>query len=162
MTRSDSIAALAAALSKAQATMTSAKKDSTNPHFKSRYADLASVWDACRESLTKNGLAVVQLPGKDEAGYYVETVLTHSSGEFVSCKLHIVPIKDDPQGLGSSITYARKYALAAIAGIAPDDSDDDGEAAMGRTDVRREQAARTERATQAKPQPISKSTQGDF
>ena len=161
MTRSDSIAALAAALSKAQATMTSAKKDSTNPHFKSRYADLASVWDACRESLTKNGLAVVQLPGKDEAGYYVETVLTHSSGEFVSCKLHIVPIKDDPQGLGSSITYARKYALAAIAGIAPDDSDDDGEAAMGRTDVRREQAARTERATQAKPQPISKS-QGDF
>jgi hypothetical protein len=162
MTRSDSIAALAAALSKAQATMTSAKKDSTNPHFKSRYADLASVWDACRESLTKNGLAVVQLPGKDEAGYYVETVLTHSSGEFVSCKLHIVPIKDDPQGLGSSITYARKYALAAIAGIAPDDSDDDGEAAMGRTDVRREQAARTERATQAKPQPISKSTQDDF
>ena len=162
MTRSDSIAALAAALSKAQATMTSAKKDSTNPHFKSRYADLASVWDACRESLTKNGLAVVQLPGKDEAGYYVETVLTHSSGEFVSCKLHIVPIKDDPQGLGSSITYARKYALAAIAGIAPDDSDDDGEAAMGRTDVRREQSARTERATQAKPQPISKPTQDDF
>ena len=162
MTRSDSIAALAAALSKAQATMTSAKKDSVNPHFKSKYADLASVWDACREPLTKNGLSVIQMPGKDETGYYVETVLAHSSGEFVSCKLHIVPIKDDPQGLGSSITYARKYALAAIAGIAPDDSDDDGEAAMGRSDVRRDQAARVAQSTQGKPQPISKSSQDDF
>ena len=141
--------------------MTGAKKDSVNPHFKSKYADLASVWDACREPLTKNGLSVIQMPGKDEVGYYVETVLAHSSGEFVSCKLHIVPIKDDPQGLGSSITYARKYALAAIAGIAPDDSDDDGEAAMGRSDVRRDQAARVAQSTQGKPQPISKS-QGDF
>ena len=161
MTRSESIAALAAALSKAQSAMTGAKKDSINPHFKSKYADLASVWDACREPLTKNGLSVIQMPGKDETGYYVETVLAHSSGEFVSCKLHIVPIKDDPQGLGSSITYARKYALAAIAGIAPDDSDDDGEAAMGRSDVRRDQAARVAQTTQGKPQPISKS-QGDF
>ena len=162
MTRSDSIAALAAALSKAQSAMTGAKKDSVNPHFKSKYADLASVWDACREPLTKNGLSVIQMPGKDETGYYVETVLAHSSGEFVSCKLHIVPIKDDPQGLGSSITYARKYALAAIAGIAPDDSDDDGEAAMGRSDVRRDQAARVAQSTQGKPQPISKSSQDDF
>ena len=161
MTRSDSIAALAAALSKAQSAMTGAKKDSVNPHFKSRYADLASIWDACREPLTKNGLSVIQMPGKDETGYYLETVLAHSSGEFVSCKLHINPVKDDPQGLGSSITYARKYALAAIAGIAPDDSDDDGEAAMGRSDVRRDQAARVAQTTQGKPQPISKS-QGDF
>jgi len=160
MTRSDSIAALACSLSKAQSTMTSAKKDSTNPHFKSRYADLASIWDACRESLTKNGLAVVQLPGKDEAGYYVETVLTHASGEFIADKLHIVPTKDDPQGLGSAITYARKYGLSAIAGVAPDDSDDDGEAAMGRTDVRREQSARA--VVQGKPQPISKSSLEDF
>jgi hypothetical protein len=158
MTRSDSIAGLAAALSKAQATMTSAKKDSTNPHFKSRYADLASIWDACREPLTKNGLAIVQLPGKDEAGYYVETVLTHASGEFISDKLHIVPTKDDPQGLGSAITYARRYGLSAVAGIAPDD--DDAEAAMGRTDVRREQSARA--LAQGKPQPISKSSLEDF
>jgi ERF superfamily len=162
MTSSDSIAALAAALSKAQSTMTSAKKDSTNPHFKSRYADLASIWDACREPLTKNGLAVVQLPGKDEAGYYVETVLTHASGEFIGEKLHIVPTKDDPQGLGSAITYARRYGLAAVAGIAPDDSDDDGEAAMGRNEVRREQAARVAQSTQAKPQPISRPSQDDF
>ena len=160
MTRSDSIAALAAALSKAQSAMTGAKKDSINPHFKSKYADLASVWDACREHLTKNGLSVIQMPGKDETGYYVETVLAHSSGEFVSCKLHIVPIKDDPQGLGSSITYARKYALAAIAGIAPDDSDDDGEAAMGRSDSRREHSERA--MVQGKPQPISRSSQEDF
>ena len=159
MTRSDSIAALAAALSKAQAAMSAAKKDSTNPHFKSRYADLASIWEACREPLTKNGLAVVQLPGKDEAGYYVETVLTHASGEFIAAKLHIVPTKDDPQGLGSAITYARRYGLSAVAGIAPDD--DDGEAAMGRSDVRRDQAARVAQSAQGKPQPISKS-QGDF
>ena len=160
MTRSDSIAGLAAALSKAQAAMGAAKKDSTNPHFKSRYADLASIWDAYREPLTKNGLAVVQLPGKDEAGYYVETVLTHASGEFISDKLHIVPTKDDPQGLGSAITYARKYGLSAIAGVAPDDSDDDGEAAMGRTDSRREQSARA--VVQGKPQPIIRSSQEDF
>ena len=92
---------------------------------------------------------------------YVETVLTHASGEFISEKLHIVPTKDDPQGLGSCITYARKYGLSAIAGIAPDDSDDDGEAAMGRSDVRRDQAARVAQSTQGKPQPISKS-QDDF
>ena len=160
MTRSESIAALAGSLAKAQAAMSAAKKDSINPHFKSRYADLASIWDACREPLTKNGLSVIQMPGKDETGYYVETVLAHSSGEFVSCKLHINPVKDDPQGLGSSITYARKYGLAAIAGIAADDSDDDGEAAMGRSDSRREQSARA--VVQGKPQPISKSSQDDF
>jgi hypothetical protein len=160
MTRSESIAALANSLAKAQAAMSAAKKDSINPHFKSRYADLASIWDACRDSLTKNGLAVVQLPGKDEAGYYVETVLTHASGEFIADKLHIVPTKDDPQGLGSAITYARKYGLSAIAGVAPDDSDDDGEAAMGRTDSRLEQSARA--VVQGKPQPISKSSPEDF
>jgi hypothetical protein len=160
MTRSESIAALANSLAKAQAAMSAAKKDSINPHFKSRYADLASIWDACRDSLTKNGLAVVQLPGKDEAGYYVETVLTHASGEFIADKLHIVPTKDDPQGLGSAITYARKYGLSAIAGVAPDDSDDDGEAAMGRTDSRREQSARA--VVQGKLQPISKSSPEDF
>ena len=152
---------MAASLSKAQSAMSAAKKDSINPHFKSRYADLASIWDACREPLTKNGLSVIQMPGKDETGYYVETLLAHSSGEFVSCKLHISPVKDDPQGLGSSITYARKYGLAAIAGISADDSDDDGEAAMGRSDVRRDQAARVAQTIQGKPQPISKS-QGDF
>jgi hypothetical protein len=138
--------------------MSAAKKDSVNPHFKSRYADLASVWEACREPLTNNDLAIVQLPGKDEGGYYVETVLTHSSGEFLSSKLHIVPTKDDPQGLGSAITYARRYGLAAIAGIAPDD--DDAEAAMGRTDVRREQSARA--VVQGNPQPIIKSSPEDF
>ena len=102
---------------------------------------------------------MVQLPGKDEAGYYVETVLTLASGEFIASKLHIVPTKDDPQGLGSAITYARRYGLAAVAGIAPDD--DDGEAAMGRSDVRRDQSARVAQTTQGKPQPINKS-QGDF
>jgi hypothetical protein len=141
--------------------MSAAKKDSVNPHFKSRYADLASVWEACREPLTNNDLAIVQLPGKDEGGYYVETVLTHSSGEFLSSKLHIVPTKDDPQGLGSAITYARRYGLAAIAGIAPDD--DDGEAAMGRSDSRREQSASPCRSVvQGKPQPIIKSSLEDF
>jgi len=85
-------------------------------------------------------------------------VLTHASGEFISDKLHIVPTKDDPQGLGSAITYARRYGLSAVAGIAPDD--DDAEAAMGRTDVRREQSARA--VAQGKPQSIGKSSPEDF
>lgn len=133
MSRSDSIAALAASLAKAQAVIEGAKKDSVNPHFRSRYADLASVWDACRKPLTDHGLSVMQLPGKDEGGYYLITVLAHSSGEWIESKLAFVPVKDDPQGLGSALTYARRYALAAMVGVAPEE--DDGEAAMGRAAV---------------------------
>jgi hypothetical protein len=131
MEKSESIAALAAALSAAQAEMGGAKKDAMNPYFKAKYADLASVWDACRFALTKNGLSVIQLVGSGlgsgQGTAKVTTVLAHSSGEFISSELELTPKSADPQGMGSAITYARRYALAAIAGIAPED--DDGNAA---------------------------------
>ncbi|MDF1769864.1 ERF family protein [Maricaulis sp.] len=130
MQRSESIAALAAALAAAQAEMEAARKDSTNPHFKSSYADLRSAWEACRGPLTKNGLAIAQFACTEEGGAGVETVLTHKSGEWMSEKL-ILPIgKRDAQGCGSAITYARRYALMAIAGVAADD-DDGNEASKG-------------------------------
>lgn len=121
--RSDSIKEIATALSKAQAILTGAVKDSVNPHFRNRYADLASCWEACRKALTSNGIAVVQMPERDDRGYYVETLLTHSSGEWIASKCYIHLQKDDPQGLGSAITYARRYGLSAMVGICPEDDD---------------------------------------
>lgn len=129
--------ALARALAKAQGVMSAASKDKVNPAFKSgsatggRYADLASVWDACREPLSSNGLAVVQLvTAADKASVTVETRLLHESGESVSSVLTMPVEKPTAQGVGSAITYARRYALSALVGVAPDD-DDDGNAASG-------------------------------
>jgi len=130
MTKSESIAKLAEALAKAQGEIKGALKDSSNPFFKSSYADLASVWDACRGPLSANGLAVIQTTDNRENGLVVETTLAHSSGEWVGGSLYIRPMKDDPQGVGSAITYARRYALAAMVGVAPED--DDGNAASGK------------------------------
>lgn len=128
METSEQINELAAALSKAQGQIKGAAKDSTNPHFKSSYADLASVWEACRAALSENGIAVIQTPHTDEAGNcHVVTMLTHSSGQYVRDSFSLPPTKPDPQGYGSAITYMRRYALAAIVGVAPED--DDGNAA---------------------------------
>ena len=133
MKKSDSIDKLAVALVKAQSELESAKKDSDNPFFKSKYADLASVWDACRDALTKNGLAVVQPFDNDEnGGVIVETMLIHSSGQWLMGSLTLRPVKADPQGIGSAITYGRRYSLAAIVGVIQ--TDDDAEQAMGRND----------------------------
>jgi hypothetical protein len=127
MQKSDSIGKLAAALSKAQGQIKGAAKDSENPFFKNKYADLTSVWEACREQLSNNELSITQLTDEAEDSIIVETVLMHSSGEWISGRLAIKPVKADPQGVGSAITYARRYALAAIVGVAPED--DDAEAA---------------------------------
>lgn len=118
---------LAAALCKAQADMEGAKKDAKNPHFNSKYADLASVWDAIREPLTKNGLSIVQLPRSMQGGVEVETILLHTSGESLSSVLAVPATKSDAQGFGSALTYARRYSLMAMVGVAPED--DDGNAA---------------------------------
>lgn len=130
MNQSESIAALAAALSKAQASITGALKDSANPFFKSRYADLASCWDACRKPLTDNGLAVIQTIEAGEGRAVLVTTLCHASGEWIKSYCPILTKDDSPQGQGSGITYARRYALAAIVGLAQ--IDDDAEAAQGR------------------------------
>jgi hypothetical protein len=129
--QSESIAALAAALSKAQADITGALKDSSNPFFKSKYADLASCWDACRKQLAANGLCVIQTTGMTDAGLVLITTLAHSSGEWILGHLPVAARRTQgPQAQGSGITYARRYALAAIVGLAQ--IDDDAEAAQAR------------------------------
>lgn len=125
---SDSIAAIAPAFIKAQSVSECAVKDSTNPHFKNKYADLGSVWDACRDGLHKNGLGVIQSPGEFANGTVpMTTMLIHSSGEWVRGEMSIPVSKSDAQGYGSAVTYARRYALGAMIGIIADD--DDGNAA---------------------------------
>lgn len=119
------------ALSKAQGSIRNATKDAQNPHFKSRYADLASIADACRDALSANGIAVLQIPFNDGQDVGVVTRLGHASGQWIEGRLKVAPAKWDAQGLGSVITYCRRYCLAAMAGVAPGD-DDDGEAAVGR------------------------------
>ena len=137
------IGKLAEALSKAQAEIKGALKDSTNPHFKNDYADLESVWEACRIPLTKNGLSVTQVNGRDEHGIYLRTILLHSSGESVSGDTPILlGARQDMQALGSAITYARRYGLSAIVGIAP--RDDDGELASGREEIKKPALVKTE------------------
>ena len=129
MEMSDTIAKLSAALCKAQKEIKGAVKDSTNPFFKSDYADLSSVWDAIRVPLTSNGLSITQLTDVSPDGVIIETVLLHESGEYISGKLFMKPVKNDPQGIGSAITYGRRYGLQAIAGVCPED--DDGNKASG-------------------------------
>ena len=127
MDKSESIKELAAALSKAQGAIEGAVKDTSNPFFKSKYADLASVWAAIRKPLAENGLSVTQFVEDTDHGIGVSTMLMHSSGEWVSSKFSMPVSKVDAQGVGSAITYARRYALAAVCGVAPED--DDGNAA---------------------------------
>lgn len=129
MNRSESIKELATALAKAQAEMAGAKKVAENGAFKnSKYADLASVWDAARPALTKYGLSVVQFTTPSERNeIQVETTVMHSSGEWVSGVIAIPVDKLNAHGYGSALTYARRFSLAAAVGIAPED--DDGNAA---------------------------------
>lgn len=126
MTRSDQINEIAAALAKAQAEIEGAEKSRTNPAFKSQYATLADAWDACRGPLSKNGLSIVQLPTFADGKARVTTMLLHSSGQFIEESLDLPVSKSDAQGIGSAITYGRRYGLMAMAGIAPDDDDGNG------------------------------------
>lgn len=149
MNKSESIAKLAEALSKAQGTMKNAIKDSNNPYFKSTYADLASVSDACRAELAANSLSVTQLPEMRDGRLILNYVLMHSSGEWISGELEMTPVKSDPQGIGSAITYARRYSLASIVGVATED--DDGNAASGQQSARSGAIKDVERTTEDIP-----------
>jgi len=121
--KSESIAKLAAALSKAQGQIKGAAKDSKNPFFNAMYADLQSVWEACRKPLADNELSVVQMPVTAESGVGIVTVLMHSSGEYIQAGFDLKPKNTDPQGMGSAITYGRRYALAGFVGIYQTDDD---------------------------------------
>ena len=131
MTHSETLDQLATALAKAQAQVMGAKKDAANPFYKSKYADLGSVWEACREALTANGLSVVQLPGFEGGEARLTTYLLHSSGQWIAGTAGSPLVKHDPQGVGSALTYLRRYALAAVVGVVQED--DDGNDASGRT-----------------------------
>lgn len=126
MEKSESIKELATALAKAQSEVGNAKKDSNNPFFNSKYADLATVMDVIKPVFTKHGLSFVQMPGHDGDMLTVTTMLLHSSGEYISQVAKVRPVKPDPQAAGSAITYLRRYALAAFAGIAQEDDDGNG------------------------------------
>jgi len=129
MTTSESVNEIAAALAKAQAGMKNAALNKVNPHFRSKYADLAGIRDAVIPALTAQGIAVVQtLDVTVEGGNYLRTRLMHASGQWVE-SLCPIPSVPDMQKMGSAITYARRYSLSAICGIAADEDDDGNEAA---------------------------------
>lgn len=111
------------ALAAAQQQMGPALKESTNPAFRSKYADLANVMAACLPALNANGIAVFQPPVEIDGARYVKTILAHESGEMIECAVPLIVGKNDMQGYGSAVTYARRYGLMAMAGIAPDDDD---------------------------------------
>jgi hypothetical protein len=123
MQKSDSIKEIAAAMNKAQGEMSGAKKGASNPFFKSKYADMNSVVDAVRVPFCNNGLSYSQFPLFEEGKVGVETLLMHESGEWISSVLLLPMTKQDPQAAGSAITYAKRYALQAIAGIPSEDDD---------------------------------------
>lgn len=123
MEHSNDINELSKALSAAQGEFKGASKAATNPFFHSNYATLKDVWEAIREPLAKHGLCIIQTTDSVEAGVVVNTMLSHSSGLWVRGKLFMRPAKNDPQAIGSAITYARRYALAAIVGVYQEDDD---------------------------------------
>jgi hypothetical protein len=134
--RSESVMNLAAALAVAQGQIKTASKDAKGNY--SKYSTLDAIWDACRQPLAENGLSVVQIPLTGDNGFSLETILLHSSGEWVSGALTLAIVADrmnEHQALGTAITYARRYALAAMVGVASGD-DDDGTAAGKLTDGR--------------------------
>ena len=144
--RSDGIAKFAEAMTRAQAELKNPPKESTNPHFRSKYADLATVRDAVVPVLARHGLAVMQLPCELHDAPALTTLVMHVSGEWVETTIKLRPSKTDPQGVGSALTYARRYALQSIAGVAAED-DDDGHAAS--------QSAKHAAPAKATPSPAS-------
>lgn len=129
---------LAAALAKAQGQIRAASTDAVNPHFRSKYSTLAAVWDACREPLSSNGLSVLQRVSSTAAGVIVTTQLLHSSGQWLKDRFFLPVAQKTPQGYGSAITYAKRYALSALVGVASAEDDDDGNAATGAPQKRAE------------------------
>lgn len=113
-----------------QAAIRPAIKDANNPAFRSKYADLTAVWDAVKKPLADNGFSVIQSPDFDGETMWLKTTILHAGGDKMEGRYPIRPVKQDPQGFGSAITYARRYSLSAMLGVVADE-DDDGNAASG-------------------------------
>ena len=130
---SEQINEISKALSLAQSELDIATKDATNPHFKSKFADLAAIVKASRKQLSKNGIAVVQGAFKDNNdGWILTTRLVHTSGQWLESDFPLLARDKTSQAMGSATTYAKRYSLMAMTGVVSDDEDDDGEASMGR------------------------------
>lgn len=129
MKTSDQINEITKSLSLAQGEMRPATKDCVNPHFKSRYASMSSVWESIREPLSKNSLAIWQDIQTIPEGITISTRLSHVSGQWIECGPLFIPLtKKDAQGIGSAITYAKRYSLSALLGVVADEDDDANEA----------------------------------
>jgi hypothetical protein len=142
MERSEQINELAKALSLAQGEIKPAVKDAVNPFFKSKYADLAAVWDACRGPLVKAGLAISQHPTTEGNVVTIETIVMHTSGQWMASKLSMTAKENTPQGLGGVISYARRYSLSSIMGISSEEELDGNVNGNGQAE--------------AKPKPLAK------
>lgn len=134
MNKSETIEKIAPALHKAQGQIKAALKDSTNPHFRSKYADLSSVIEAVKPALQANGITFMQGVHDAVDGVAVETMLLHISGEWMSSTMRVPAVKQDAQGYGSAITYGRRYGLQSMCGVPAED--DDGNAATASTTSR--------------------------
>jgi hypothetical protein len=129
MRQSEELGELFAALSQAQGDMDDARKDSVNPHFKSRYSDLASVRGAIRKPFAKHGLSYMQPIRTNGRKVIIETIIAHKSGQFISETAEWTALNETPQAMASATTYGRRYGLQSITGLSSDD--DDGNAATG-------------------------------
>ncbi len=138
------------ALAKAQGVIQTAVKDAANPHFKSTYADLDSIWQACRTPLSENGLSIIQLPSMELMGAQrvvkLRTLLGHDSGQWVASTILADVPNFTPQVVGSALTYLRRYGLAAMVGVAPGEADDDGNGAQPKTPIDKTPGGGTARA----------------
>jgi hypothetical protein len=133
MYQSEQINELTASLANAQAKITPAIKDSANTFFKNKYADFASIYKSCVGPLGENGLAIMQIISSENGKPCLITQLSHSSGQWVRSIAPLNPKKDDDQAMGSSISYMKRYSLAALVGVVTEEEDDDGNASVGVT-----------------------------
>jgi len=155
MKTSDSIAKIGAAFLAAQKNIGSAVKGQKNPFFKSTYADLGSVMEACKDALNEQGISILQPVGMDGESTYVETILLHESGEFISDRMRIILEKATPQGQGSAITYARRYALQSMCFI-PSEDDDGNQAEVQSNGHSATQSQQSRQPTPAHPVPSAR------
>ena len=134
MLKSDQLNELAAALVIAQSQLRAAPKQSKNPFFNSSYADLGSVWNVCKKPLADNGLTIIQTCDRspDKSVLILETTLLHKSGQFITGTMTMPMDKQTPQAMGSAMSYAKRYSLAAMVGVVTAEEDDDAESATSR------------------------------
>ena len=162
MNKSESIKEIAAAMAKFQADVKNPTNSASNPFFKSKYAPLNEILNDVRPLLAKYGLSVLQMPSGDDSEVHITTLLMHQSGEWIeSCPLKMKPAKNDPQGIGSAITYGRRYALAAILGISSEDDDDGNVATHGKSEPASTQRPQAAPQQTERPKPAPAPTTGN-